>query len=179
MVLVAYKQHKLIPHISGGWEVQDQGEMSMSGFHPETHCFWLLDVPSLTVFSHGKGVRELSWACFIRILIPFTGVPPSWAKHLLKSSPSNIITLKTRFWSYLVVQWLGVHPPVQKKRGPSLVQDDPTCLGATDSVCYSYWAHIRQLAKPACLRPMLYNKRSHCYEKSMEPKQRAALTRNN
>ena len=30
---------------------------------------------------------------------------------------------------------------------------------------HNYWAHVLQLLKPACLEPVLRNKRSHCNEK--------------
>ena len=49
----------------------------------------------------------------------------------------------------------------------SLVQEDPTCLGATRPLCHNnwtcplepgghnYWAHVLQLLKPTCLEPVL------------------------
>ena len=59
----------------------------------------------------------------------------------------------------------------------SLGQEDPTCRGATKPVrhnywacalepsIHNYWAHVPQLLKPACLEPVLRNKRSHRNEK--------------
>ena len=59
----------------------------------------------------------------------------------------------------------------------SLAWEDPICRGATKLVhhnywaCaleparHSYWARAPQLLKPACLEPVLHNKRSHCNEK--------------
>ena len=60
----------------------------------------------------------------------------------------------------------GFHP---------LIQEDPTCCGATKPVCYKwvhtleprnckYWAHVPQPLKPHALEPVLC-KRSHCNEK--------------
>ena len=55
----------------------------------------------------------------------------------------------------------------------ALVQEDPTCRGATkpvhhnywacdlEPVGHNYWAHVPQLLKPVCLEPVLHNKRSH------------------
>ena len=94
----------------------------------------------------------------------------------------------------LVAQWLRIHLPMQGTRVWSLVQEDPTCRGATEPVCHNYWAcalepashnywahaprahmpqllsprsraHTPQLLKPTCLKPVLCNKRSHCNEK--------------
>ena len=53
-------------------------------------------------------------------------------------------------WASLVAQWLRIHLPMQGTRVQALVQEDPTCHGAT---------------KPACLEPMLCNKRTHRSEK--------------
>ena len=61
----------------------------------------------------------------------------------------------------------------------SLVQEDPTCRGATKPVYHNYWAHVPQLLKPACLEPVLHNKRSHHNEKSVHRSERVALARSN
>ena len=67
--------------------------------------------------------------------------------------------------------------PMQGTRVRALVQEDPTCRGATKPVrcnywacalepaSHSYWAHSPQLLKPAGLEPVLRSKRSHCNEK--------------
>ena len=44
-------------------------------------------------------------------------------------------------------------------------REDPTCCGATTPVRHNYWAHVPQLLKPACLQPVLHNKRGHYNEK--------------
>ena len=58
-----------------------------------------------------------------------------------------------------------------------LVLEDPTFHGATKPIhhnyqacvlepaSHNYWARMPQLLKPACLEPMLHNKRSHRNEK--------------
>ena len=60
----------------------------------------------------------------------------------------------------LVVQWLRIHLPVQGTQIRSLVQEDPTCRGATKPVrhnywacalepaSHNYWAHVPQLLSP-------------------------------
>ena len=76
-----------------------------------------------------------------------------------------------------MVQWLRIHLPVQGIRGRALVQEDPTCRGATKAVrhnywacalepaSHNYWARVPQLLKPTHLEPVLHNKRSHRNEK--------------
>ena len=66
---------------------------------------------------------------------------------------------------------------MQGTRVRALVQEDPTCRGATKLVrhnywaytleptSHNYWAHVPQLLKPEHLEPMLRNKRSHRNEK--------------
>ena len=65
----------------------------------------------------------------------------------------------------LVVQWLRIHLPMQGTWVWSLVWEDPTCRRATKPVRHNYRARVMQLLKPACLEPMLRNKRSHHNEK--------------
>ena len=77
----------------------------------------------------------------------------------------------------LVAQWLRIRLPMQGTRLQALVQEDPTCHGATKPVhhnywacalepaSHNYWAGVPQLLKPVCLEPVLYNKRSHLNEK--------------
>ena len=38
----------------------------------------------------------------------------------------------------LVAQWLRIRLPVQGTRAPSLVQEDPTCRGATKPMRHNY-----------------------------------------
>ena len=66
---------------------------------------------------------------------------------------------------------------MQGTRVRALVQEDPTCRGATTPMCHNYracalepashnyWAHMPQLLKAARLEPVLRNKRSYRNEK--------------
>ena len=84
---------------------------------------------------------------------------------------------KTTARASLVAQWLRIHLPRQGTWVRALVQEDPTCHRATKPVhrnywacalepmSHNYWALVPQLLKPACLEPMLRNKRSHHNEK--------------
>ena len=86
-------------------------------------------------------------------------------------------------WASLVEQWLRICLPIQGTQVQALVQEDPTCHGATkpvrhnywaralEPVCRNYWAYVPQLLKPACLEPMLHNKRSHRHEKPTHHKE--------
>ena len=40
----------------------------------------------------------------------------------------------------LVTQWQRIHLQMQEKQVQSLIQEDPTCHGATKLMCHSYWA---------------------------------------
>ena len=96
----------------------------------------------------------------------------------------------------LMAQWLRIRLPVQGTWVQSLVWENPTCSGANKPVHHNYWAcalvpashnywahapqllkpahsraHMLQLLKPACLEPMLCNRRSHGHEKPMHLKE--------
>ena len=66
-----------------------------------------------------------------------------------------------------LAQWLRIRLPVQGTRVQPLVQEDPTCPGATKPVCHKYWAHVLQLLKPAHLEPLLRTKRRHRSKKAV------------
>ena len=87
-----------------------------------------------------------------------------WAENILRQ-------LKINWGTSLVVQWLRICLPVQGTQVQSLVREDPTCCGATKPVRHNYWACMLQLLRPACLDPMLHNKRSHCNEKPVHRNQ--------
>ena len=70
------------------------------------------------------------------------------------------------------MQWVWICLPMQGTQVQSLVQEDPTCRGAAKPVhhncwacalepmSHNCWAQALQLLKPACLEPVLCNKRS-------------------
>lgn len=64
------------------------------------------------------------------------------------------------FGTFLMVQWLEIHLLIQGTHIWSLVQEDPTCLGATEPVCTATGASVL-LLKPTCLEPVLTDKGSH------------------
>ena len=55
---------------------------------------------------------------------------------------------KNSIGTSLVVQWLRIHLLMQRTWVRSLVQEDPTCCGATKPMRHNYWAHVPQLLKP-------------------------------
>ena len=71
---------------------------------------------------------------------------------------------QTKHWIgvSLVAQWQRICLPIQKRWVQSLIQEDPTCCGATIPVCHDYWtcalepgshnswALVPQLLKPRC-----------------------------
>ena len=69
---------------------------------------------------------------------------------------------------------------MQETRVQSLVQEDPTCLRATEPVCHSCWARALEPEgcnywSPCSLEPVLCNKRNHCNEKLMNLSGRVQL----
>ena len=71
----------------------------------------------------------------------------------------------------LVAQWWRIRLPVQEMQVPSLVREDPTCLGAAKLLCHSCWAHVPQLRKPehprahALQRDASSEKPTHCNQR--------------
>ena len=49
-----------------------------------------------------------------------------------------ILHIENHMRASLVAQWLRIRLPMQGKRVHALVQEDPTCRGATKSVCHNY-----------------------------------------
>ena len=97
------------------------------------------------------GIREGPWHC--------------WASWLLRTLVSS--SKRRELGTSLVAQWLRIRLPVQGTWFRALVREDPTCRRAAKPMCHNYWAHVLQLLKPACLEPVLCNKRNHCNEKHM------------
>ena len=116
-------------------------------------CLWLPSVYSVSVIcSKSKRLTGLFPIC-------------SWLRSVL----SRTVTWKGCFkWAFkrsplgtsLVVQWLSICLPMQETRVRALVQEDPTCHGATkpmyhnywaralESPSRNYWAHVPQLLSP-------------------------------
>ena len=85
-------------------------------------------------------------------------------------------------WAIWMSKQSGLGLPWWRRAWESACQcrahgEDPTCRAATkpvrhnywacalEPVSHNYWACMPQLLKPACLEPMLHNKRSHLNEK--------------
>ena len=116
-----------------------------------------------------RGHNNDEWAetssCLSNTILPFFRIKEPWCYW------------KAAMWASLVVQRLWIRLPMQGTQVRALVWEDPTCRGAAKPVrhnywawalepaSHNYWAHVPQLLKPACLEPMLRNKRSHCNEK--------------
>ena len=90
----------------------------------------------------------------------------------------------------LLAQWLRILLPTQRTRVQSLVQEDPTCCGATKPMCHNYWAwalepashnywaHVPQLLKPTCLELVLHNEKPPQWE-ARTPQRRVGLAHRN
>ena len=73
---------------------------------------------------HSKQISELKWLLILLNLSPW----------------GQIHYLRNHFGTSLVAQWLRICLPMQGTRVRSLVQEDPTCHGATKPMCHNYWA---------------------------------------
>ena len=94
---------------------------------------------------------------------------PSGFYGYQEAKPQTLTSKSTRGGTSLVAQWLRIRLPTQGTWVRALVQEDPTCRGATKPVCHNcwacalepvshnYWAHVPQLLKPTRLEPVLCN----------------------
>ena len=60
-------------------------------------------------------------------------------------------------WTSVVAQWLRIRLPMQGTRVQSLVREDPTCRGATKSMCHNYWACALEPASHNYWSPRAYS----------------------
>ena len=63
----------------------------------------------------------------------------SWLKEARLGSQIDRTFKNSTSGTFLVVQWLRVHLPMQGTWVRALVREDPTCRGATKPVCHSCW----------------------------------------
>ena len=160
----------------------------------------MLNSPSNDVTTHMGGYgnhRKLPWAWVSRVQLLQGGGWSFTRQRVIWGGAGSVTQQTVHMWltsitdtqdpqkrTSLVAQGLRIHLPVQGTWVWTLVQEDPTCHGATKPVrhnywacalepaSHNYWAHAPracepQLLKPMHLEPMLRNKRSHCNEKPM------------
>ena len=85
---------------------------------------------------------------------------------------TNNVKSKRDIGASLVLQWFRIHLPMQGTWIRSLIQEDPTCCGATKPWCHNY----RSLR---ALEAMLCNEKSRHNEKPVHGNWRVAPTRCN
>ena len=98
---------------------------------------------------------------------------------------------KTKWRASLVAQWLRIYLPMQGTWVRALVQEDPTCHGATKPVqhnywacalepaSHNYWARVPQLLKPVRLESVLCNKKKPLQWEAHTPQRRVAPAHRN
>ena len=106
-----------------------------------------------------KKLEALQWvnrlqkeALFTHSFIHLLSHP--FRKHALRSFKKPVTGTS------LVAQWIRICLPMQGTQFWSLVEEDFTGLRATELMHHNYRAHVLWLLKPACLQPVLCNKRS-------------------
>jgi hypothetical protein len=80
--------NKLISHSSEGWEVQAQGTNRFIFWGGPLSGWWMSTFPCILT-----GCRELSWAPFIRALIPLMRTVPLRPTHLPKALLPDTISM--------------------------------------------------------------------------------------
>ena len=109
-------------------------------------------------WSHQKSLQVLGsyqilqWWCLISKILIFL------ENSICDNKYVNDLFRSDRHGTSLMVQWLGIHLPMQRTGVQSLVQEDPPCRGATKPVHPNYWT-------PCTLDSMLHNERSNWSEK--------------
>ena len=77
-----------------------------------------------------------------RVFYSNTGIPQEIIKISINNLTYNVKELEkekqTEAGTSLVAQWLRICLPVQGTQVQALVQEDPTCCGATKPVCHNY-----------------------------------------
>ena len=81
-------------------------------------------------------LRGVSGLC--PLLVHQHGLPQ--LQRFVTDSPSIPLKVDTKLvvWASLVAQWIRICLPMQGTQVHSLVQEDPTCHGATKPVCHNY-----------------------------------------
>ena len=176
-----------------------QGSVSLLPASQRTPCF-LLVLPSgfsTIFFSSGEppdpppSIHVLGWILFL--LVPRVGLwlRPDQSEHSfprLGNGFKNGQVAQPEATRYngrapLVAQWLRIRLPMQGFRVPALVQEDPTCRGATkpmrhnywacalEPANHNYWAHVPRAHAPQQEKPPQWEARA--------PQQRVAPARRN
>ena len=132
------------------------------------HCWWEYKLVQPLWKTIWRLLRKLKTEIPYDPAIPLLGIQSKKRKTLIQKDICG---------ASLVAQWLRIRLPMQGTRVRVLVQEDPTCHGATkpvrhnywacalEPVSHNYWARVAQLLKPARLEPTLCNKRRHRHEK--------------
>ena len=66
---------------------------------------------------------------------------------------AKVMLLEHKSGTSLVAQWLRICLPRQRTQIRSLVQEDSTCQGALEPLCYSYWACTPLESRPCSPQP--------------------------
>ena len=77
--------------------------------------------------------------------LPNPGMEPRSPRLQVDSLPAepqekhvSHTSIKKKGWVFPGTQWIRIHLPVEEKQVQSLIQEDPTCHGATEPVHGNY-----------------------------------------
>ena len=94
----------------------------------------------ITLFQskHGEQEQGTLRATFLSLCSIKTVSSPKLLYYTSLCSLKTFLLKRERVGTSLVAQWLRIRLPMQGTQVRSLVQEDPTCRGATKPVCHNY-----------------------------------------
>ena len=117
-------------------------------------------LPTLVIFLFKK-IASLTGVKYLTVVLICISLMTNDVEHLfmglLAICTSSLEKCLFKFFALLkiglsraslVAQWLRIRLPMQGTWVRALVQEDPTCHGATKPVCHNYWACEPQLLSP-------------------------------
>ena len=157
------RQHLLLPHLV----IQRQVWLVLNLTWDCRHVKWCMTLPLSFGRATWVGDKNThsplpSALCQFNLewLVSFSPSSPDFGKikwgSLLQVRSQNRVSL--------VAQWLRIHLPMQGTQVRALVQEDPTCCGATkplhhdywacalEPTSHNFWAYMPQLLKPTSSR---------------------------
>ena len=156
------------------WQPEDSGAMAFKVLRENSFESRILSLKNKLVFRCARTPKIYFPCTFSEV------VTSRW------KSKKRKIKFKKWLRTYLVVQWLRIHLPMQGTQVRALVWEDPTCRRATKPVCHNYWAcaleptshnywvHLPQLLRPMLLEPVLHNKEKPPQWEACGPQRRVA-----
>ena len=106
-----------------------------------TNCFWWIQKPRMAQrLQEGKRQSQHALSSHTQELMNQGQTEQDRTLKVNTQSPLAGCCSIDWIRASLVAQWLRIHLPMQGTRVRALVQEDPTCRGATKPLHHNYWA---------------------------------------